>query len=166
VISYIKEIPQISVDDKTRIYEKMKVIVDKYEKCNYVLATQKNDIPFPYTEAILDMFMITACVVCIVFLLGTINPIEKLKTIKELNKLKERGIYQENDPDFISEAKEKAQCHDQDIDAVIFTLKIMFFMFIILFLVFYATKIISSTSEFEFGLYNSVYFEESMCLDF
>lgn len=162
----IKNIPQISVEDKTMMYEKIKVIIDKYEKCNYVLATQKNTIPFPYTEVIVDVFMILTCIIAILYLFSVISPIEKLRNIKELYRLKDKAQYQEADPDFVQEATEMSMCHDQDIDSIIFALKIMFFVFIILFLIFYATKIISSTSEFEFGLYNSVYFDESMCLDF
>jgi hypothetical protein len=161
----IKNIPAITIEEKTKIYEKVKTIIDKFEKCNYILASQKNDLPFPYTETIVDGFMIVICIMCILYVIGKINPIEKLRDMKVLYSMKERGLYQEGDKEFVNEVVTKANCHDMDIESIVFTLKILFFLFVIMFLIFYSTKVISSTSEFESGMYNSVFFEESMCFE-
>ena len=161
----IKSISQIGLDEKTALYNHLKIIIDKFEKCNYVLASAKNDIPFPYTEVIIDGFMLFAIAICVLFVVGKINPIQRIKEIKVLNKLKEKGEYMDSDVGFAEDLITRASCHDSDIDSIMFALKIMFFMFIVMFLIFYSSKVISSTSEFQWGIYNSVYFEESMCLD-
>lgn len=161
----ILNIKQIGVDEKTSLYEKLKVIVDKFEKCNYVLQSQKNDLPFPYAEVITDGFMVAVILLSLVYVFGSINPLERVKEIKVLNSLKEKGEYMDSDEGYANDLLTKAACHDADIDSIMFTLKILFFMFIIMFLIFYSTKVLSSTSEFEYGIYNSSYFEESICLD-
>jgi len=161
----IKNLPQITMDDKTKMYENMKNIVNRFEKCNYILAAQQGDIPFPYTEATIDMFMILICILCLIYVYGKIDPIERVRDLKALYALKEKGQYLENDQDFTNEVTTKAKCHDSDIDSIVFTMKVLFFLFVIMFLIFYSTKVLQSTSEYEFGIYNSIYFEESLCLD-
>lgn len=163
--STIKNLPMISVEEKTNIYEAVKKTVDKFEKCNYILSSQKNDLPFPYTETIIDMFMILICVLCILYILGKINPMQILRDMKVLYSLKERGMYSESDPDFTSEIQTLAACHETNMESISFTIKILFFLFVVMFLIFYSTKVVSSTSEFESGIYNSVYFEESTCFE-
>lgn len=161
----VKNIPQITMDDKTKMYECIKNIVSRFEKCNYILAAQQGDIPFPYTESTIDMFMILICILCLFYVYGKINPIERVRDLKALYALKEKGQYLENDQSFTDEVTSKAKCHDTDIDSIVFTMKVLFFLFVIMFLIFYSTKVVQSTSEYEFGIYNSIYFEEALCLD-
>lgn len=162
---FLGGLKQITFDDKIAIYNRVKNIVDKYEKCNYILAAQSGTIPFPYTEVTLDAFMIVLCILCAVYLIGKVNPIERIRDIKTLFKLQERGEYSEFDESYKKEVTTKAACHDNDIDSIVFTLKVLFFIFIVMFLVFYSSKIISSTTEYESGIYNSVFYEENLCLD-
>lgn len=161
----IKKLAQLNVEEKTTLYAKLKAVVDKFEKCNYVLESGKNDIPFPYTEVIIDGFMVAVIVLCIFWVLGEIGPVQRIREIKLLNKIKEKGETASTSYSWGSEMITKAKCHDSEIDSIMFTLKIMFFIFIVMFLIFYATKVLTSTSEYEFGIYNSMYFEESICLD-
>lgn len=161
----IKNLTLLGVEEKTTLYEKLKIVIDKFEKCNYVLASGSNDLPFPYTEVIIDGFMVAVIVLCIFWVLGQINPITRIREIKTLNQLKEKGEVASTTYEWGSQMVAKADCHDSDIDSIMFTLKIMFFIFIVMFLIFYATKVLTSTSEYEFGIYNSMYFEESICLD-
>ena len=161
----IKTLPQIGLEEKTALYNNLKAIIDKFEKCNYVLSTAKSTMPFPYTEVIIDGFILVCIVLCLLFVYGKIDPLQRIKDIKVLNKLKEKGEYMDSDEGYANELISKASCHDSDIDSVMFTLKIIFFMFIVMFLIFYATKVVSSTAEYEWGIYNSFYFEESICLD-
>jgi hypothetical protein len=160
----IKDLKQITFDDKVMIHEYMKTIIDKSEKCNYILAVQSGDIPFPYSEIVIDAFMALVCILCILFIISKINPIEKMRNIKTLYTLKERGMYLDGDPSFKSEITTKAKCHDTDIESIIFTVKILFFLFIVAFLIFYAGKVVESTSEYQGGLYNSYYYDESICV--
>lgn len=161
----IKDLPVWNADEKSRLYKSLTTVVDKVEKCNYILSTQKMEIPFPYTEAIVDMFMIAVILLCMAYMFGKINPMERFREIRYLNKMKERGQYDDSDPVYADEVVSKAKCHDTDMDNIVFTVKLLFFLFIIMFLVFYATKVITSTSEFEMGLYTSKYYEEARCYE-
>lgn len=161
----IKNLTILGPEEKANMYEKLKIVIDKFEKCNYVLATQKSELPFPYTEVIIDAFMIAVIVLCIFWVLGQIGPFERFKKIRNLNRLKEKGVYSNTTKEWNQDALVEASCHDSEMDSILFMLKILFFLFIVLFLIFYATKVLTSTSEFELGIYNSMYFEESMCID-
>lgn len=161
----IDSLTQIGLDEKTVLYNHIKTIIDKFEKCNYVLSSAKDQIPFPYTEVIVDGFMLFLISIAVFLIVGKINPWKRIKDIHVLNKLKEKGEYMDSDEGYAADLITRASCHDGDIDSIMFTLKILFFMFVVMFLIFYSTKVISSTSEFEWGIYNSVYFEESICLD-
>jgi hypothetical protein len=94
------------------------------------------------------------------------KPIARLKQIKELNKMKEEASVA--DKRYIKMLKRDLEyqlaCHEDDIDAVIFTLKVVFFIFIITFLIFYSSKVVTSTSEYKMGLFNSGYFETGSCV--
>lgn len=161
----MKDLPAWNADERNKLYRLTTAIVDKAEKCNFILSTQKAELPFPYTEAIVDMFMLTVIIVSIVFIYGKINPVQRFRDIRYLNKMKDRGQYDESDAGYQKEVSSKAQCHDTDMDTIIFTIKVMFYLFVVMFLVFYATKVITSTSDFEFGLYTSRYYEESKCYE-
>lgn len=161
----IANIPVFDVEHKTKLYKVMKKIVDKYEKCNYVLNASKVEFPFPYGEVIVDATMIVVVLGSLLFVYGKIEPLRRIKEIKVLNSMIEQAKYSESDPAFMEEIEGRAGCHDAEIDNIMFTLKLLFFMSIIMFLVFYSSKVISSASDFEAGIYNSVFFEESTCLD-
>ena len=60
-------------------------------------------------------------------------------------------------------AKIEKECHAEDVDAIVFTIKVIVFSTIIMFLTFYTVTIMESAGEFRMGLYNSVYYEESRC---
>jgi hypothetical protein len=157
----IEIIEVIKIDDKTEIYNLIKKIIDKFEKCNYIIEAQNSKLPFPYTEVVMNGFMIVICIGVLLYIYGQLKPFGRIYNIKELNRIKEETIYA--DIDKFKELKKEVEflknCHNDDIDTVIYTLKIMFFMFIVMFLIFYSTKIVSSTSEFKAGLFNSFYFE-------
>ena len=159
----ISQLTVINTDLKSRLHKLVINVIDKAEKCNYVLSTSKTELPFPYAEVIVDAFMVCILVACLFVVLGKINPIQRIMDLKTLYTLKAKGQYQDSDASYAEEVKSKAKCHDSDMDTVIFTVKILFFMFVIMFMVFYASKVITSTSDFEYGLYNSSYFEESRC---
>lgn len=158
----ITDLKEITDDAKAEIYKNILDLVDKYEKCNYIINVSQNYIPFPYTEITIDAFMIAASVLCFVYIFGQLSPLERLKKIKKLNKMRE-------DIAFVPELEmtklvdlEKA-CNDEELDTIAFTLKIIVFSFIMMFLIFYTITIVTSTSNFKNGLYNSAYFEESRC---
>jgi hypothetical protein len=161
----IGSISLLDLTTKTQIYDAVKKIVEKYEKCNYILSIANNNIPFPYTEVIIDAIMIILIVICIVIMYGQIDPLKCFQDIKKLNKMREKGEYMDDNKEYINSVVSLARCHDAGIDSVMTTLRIIFFVFIVCILMFYSTKVVTSTGEYKYGIYNSMYFEESICLD-
>ena len=158
----IGDIQEIKEEDKTDIYKHMMNVITQYEKCNYIINASRNKIPFPYTELTVDIFMLGVTLMAMVYLTMTIGPIARLEKIKELNKKREDAIIMT-----VSSLKEVAdkekQCNTEDVDAIVFTIKVIVFTAIFLFLIFYTVTILESATEFKMGLYNSAYFEESRC---
>ncbi len=156
---------KITDADKKELFASLKNIVDKYEKCNYIIESAKTTIPFPYPEVIMHGFMLTITVFGILYAMSTFAPIKRLKDIKKLNKLKAKVLITDNMQEINEELASHSVCHNEDMDSVVIALKIIFFTFIIMFLIFYSVKIASSANDFKFGLYNSAYFEESRCYE-
>ena len=162
----IKDLDAITEDNKIAIYQDMKSIIEKFEKCNFILESQKNQLPFPYSDVAMGGFMIFVTILCMLYVLSALKPVSRLKNIKDLNKLKaEAAIANMNQAKAIQRELElMIACHEDDIDAVVFTLKVVFFIFIVTFLIFYSTKVVTSSSDYKNGLYNSGYFETSNCV--
>lgn len=156
---------KITDDDKKELFDLIKNIVDKYEKCNYIIESAKTQIPFPYPEVIMNGFMMTIALLGLLYAISTFAPIKRLRDIKKLNKLKARVMISDNIQDINEEISSYAVCHSEDMDSIVIALKLIFFTFIIMFLIFYSVKIASSANDFRFGLYNSAYFEESRCYE-
>ena len=158
----IGDIQEIKEEAKTDMYKYMMDVIMQYEKCNYIINVSRNKLPFPYTELTVDIFMLGVTLMTMVYLTMTIGPIARLQKIKELNKKREDAIIMT-----VSSLKEVAdkekQCNTEDVEAIVFTIKVIIFTAIFLFLIFYTVTILESTTEFKMGLYNSVYFEESRC---
>ena len=155
----------IKMDDKTAIFELMKQIIDKFEKCNFIIDAANSKVPFPYTETFMNGFILVITVLIFFYLYGQIKPVDTILKIKKLNEIRERAIYVNSTEfeDIKLEIDYLRSCQDDDMDAVIYTLKTIFFMFIIMFLLFYSMKVMSSTNNFQMGLYNSTYFEKQNC---
>ncbi len=156
---------KVTDSDKKELFEMLKNIVDKYEKCNYIIESAKTGIPFPYPEVIMNGFMLSVALLGLLYALSTFAPMKRLKDIKKLNKLKARVLITDNIQDINEEITSHAVCHNEDMDAIVIALKLIFFTFIIMFLIFYSVKIVSSADDFGAGLYNSSYFEESRCYE-
>jgi hypothetical protein len=162
----ISQIPEITDQQKADLFENIKAIVERYEKCNFILEGAKSQLPFPYSEVAMSGFMVFVTVLCILYVFMQLSPTKRLAQIKELNKMRAEAAIADKaairamkkELDYIS------QCHEDDLDTVVFTLKVVFFVFIIAFLVFYSTKVVSSSNEYKMGLYNSGYFETENCV--
>ena len=162
----ISELTVINDNQKKEIYNDIQIILEKYEKCNFILEAQKNKLPFPYAEIAMSGFMLFVIILCMLYIYMQINPLNRLKQIKELHKKKQESLIADKKSIKImkKELEYILQCHEDNIDAVIFTLKVVFFIFIITFLIFYSTKVVNSASEYQMGLYNSGYFDTSTCV--
>jgi hypothetical protein len=161
----IKTLSAITIEQKNQMYRLFINIIDKYEKCNYVVMSSKVELPFPYTEVVIDTFMVVLTLLCILFVIAKFAPLQRFKNIKTLNGLLEKGQYADGDEAYVLEVKELSVCHNEEIESIIFTLKIIFFLMVFMFLLFYSSKIFNSSNQFMYGLYNSMYFEESRCYE-
>jgi hypothetical protein len=159
----IQLITKITSDDKKDLLDYIKRIIDKFDKCNYILESAKNQLPFPYTEVIINGFFMSASIICIFYVWFNYAPIKRLKDNKYLYMLKEELLIVEDLNIFDKKLNSLGTCHGEDMDAIVFSLKLIFFMFITMFLVFYSIKIITSANDFKMGLFNSSYYEESKC---
>lgn len=164
-ISKITNISTFTDDDKFEIFAHIKNVVDKFEKCNFIMEAGNLQLPFPYTEIVMDVFMILVLVAALLYIFAKLEPISKISSIKSYNMMAEKAKSGINDKEFNDKIDINENCHDEDMDSIIYTLKIIVFIFILVFLLFYSTKLLSSSSEFKAGLYNSNYFEESRCYD-
>jgi len=161
----IQLISKITNDDKNDIFEFIKKIIEKFDKCNFILEAAKNELPFPYTEVVLNGFFMSISILCIVYVWFNYAPIKRLIDNKYLYKMKGELQVTDDLNQFDLKLKSLSICHNDEIDGIVFSMKIIFFMFIIMFLVFYSVKIISSASDFKSGLFNSFYYDESICYD-
>lgn len=158
-------IDKVTDANKKEIFDSLKHIIDKYEKCNFIIESAKTQVPFPYPEVIMNGFMIVVATAALIYVLSTFAPVKRLRDVKKLNKLRERVMVAENIQEINEELVSHSTCHNEDMDSIILALKLVFFTFIIMFLIFYSVKIISTANDFKFGLYNSAYFEESKCYE-
>jgi hypothetical protein len=165
ILSKITNIQDITDDDKFEMFAHIKNVVDKFEKCNFIMEASNIRLPFPYTEIVMDVFMLLVLVSAFLYIYTKLQPIEKISKIKVYNVMVEKTKSGINDKEFNDKLDINEKCHDEDMDAIIYTLKLIVFIFILVFLLFYATKLLASSSEFRGGLYNSNYFEESRCYD-
>lgn len=164
-LSKITNIQEFTDEDKFEMFAHIKNVVDKFEKCNFIMESSNIRLPFPYTEIVMDVFMILVLVTALMYIFAKLQPIEKINKIKTYNIMAEKVKSGINDKEFNDKLDINEQCHDEDMDSIIYTLKLIVFIFILVFLLFYATKLLSSSAEFRGGLYNSNYFEESRCYD-
>lgn len=162
----ISDIQEISDQQKTDIFNTIKGILERFEKCNFILEAEKSQLPFPYSEIAMSGFMIVVTVLCMLYVYSQLNPSKRLAQIKELNKMKAEAAIA--DKAAIRAMKKEleylTQCHEDDLDTIVFTLKVVFFVFIITFLIFYSSKVVSSSGEYRSGLYNSGYFDTDNCV--
>ena len=163
----IGDISEIKDEDKFELFMLIKTMIDKFEKCNYMMEASKNKLPFPYTEITADIFMIVVLIGGIVYITSTFKPSQKIMDIINYKKVRDavKNGEKRADLSLINELSESELCHEDEIDAIIFTMKLVFFILIFVFLIFYSTKILSESSAFSIGIYNSNYFEENRCYE-
>ena len=80
-----------------------------------------------------------------------------------MNKIKSLLFITEDIEALTKELDTARACHQVDMDVIIFSIKIAFVAFIILFLIIYSVNIISSSTNFKRGLFNSVYYQQRKC---
>jgi hypothetical protein len=161
----VGKLTEISKSDKLSMFKKVITIVDKFEKCNYINVASKVQLPFPYTEITMDMFMLIVTIMTLFYITARIKPLERIRKIKDLRRQRERTLMGEQDKELLAELNEYYNCHISDMDSLMFAIRIVVFLAIIMFMMFYSSLVISSSNQFKAGLYNSLYFEQGRCYD-
>jgi hypothetical protein len=161
----IKDLPAFTDDDKIKLYNVMKSILGNYDKCNYIIGISKRDLPFPYAEVFADGLMVGVIICVIFYIIFKFAPIERLMELKELYEYKETAETLVNDPTFIKEISTKFDCHTDNVESVMLTVKLLFATSIIVFMFLYTIRVVNSTNLYKVGLYNSKYFERSKCVN-
>ena len=159
----IKEINVIVEEDKLKIYNLMKKILVNYDKCNYIIGSNKNDMPFPYAEVFADGLIISVIIGVIFYIIFKFAPLERLFELKDLYEYKEAAETLANDPSFVQEITMKYACHTDNVESIMMTVKLVFATSIIVFMFLYTVRVVNSTNLYKIGLYNSKYFEKSTC---
>lgn len=159
----IGSITEITKSDKVKIYEELKIVIRSYDNCNYIIESSGVDIPFPYAEVISYGFTLLIILIVFFYIYTTIDPLKRLIEIKDMNKMKSLLYVTEDIEGFTNELNILNTCHQMDMDIILFSIKIAFVSFIILFLIIYSVTIITSSSDFKKGLFNSVYYEKRKC---
>lgn len=163
--SRIGDIEEISDDMKFMLFSRVKYMIDKFENCNYIVEAANNKFPFPYSELTVDVFLLFAIFAGIAYMTKSFKPLDKYSQIKEWKqKLEdlEDGLVQPTQAE-ADKIHREALCHENDMESIMFSLKIMFFVFVVLFMLFYSSKLVSTASDFDRGIYNSGYFEKTKC---
>lgn len=162
-ITHIKDLTVITDDQKFKFFDLAKNMIDKFEKCNYVREASKTKFPFPYAEVSIDVFMLIIIILGIVYITGSFAPGATFNDIIALKKIRNQvndGILR-IDTSMENQLIKHEQEHDDNIQTIVISIKVIFFAIIIMFLVFYSMKVLTSSSDFQAGIYSSTYYENN-----
>lgn len=156
-----------SKEDKENIYANIIDIINSYEKCNFIMEAAKNKIPFPHTDVFINILMILISLYVLNVGLTSFAPIKRIYKIKMLNKMKEalNAGSVNNLAEFSARLDSEATCHNEDMDVLAYLLKIIVFTFIIFFMIYYSSKVLSTANDFKYGLYNTSYYNDLRCYE-
>lgn len=144
-----------------QIYTSMTTSVDLLEKCNLLMEGADVELPFPWTDATINILLIVMCVVVLAVVYLQLDPIKKFKEIRTHNmdmKRVQMGIPIDTTP-YIG-AGNVADAENLDMNV---TLKIVAFVVFIIMVIMFCSKLLRSSQDYKYGLYNSKYYEEARC---
>lgn len=161
----IKDVKEFDEIRKEQMYTKMKEILIAYDRCNYIVGTNKYQLPFPYAEVIADGVMIAMILGVLGYTVFNFAPVSRMVELKDLYEYKEQSETLVNDPTFVQEIITRAVMHGDEVKTVTFTVKSVSALSIIVFMVFYSLTIVANNGAYKNGLYNSAYFANKACCD-
>jgi hypothetical protein len=162
-LTHIKDITIFTDAQKFKFFDLAKNMIDKFEKCNYVREASKTQFPFPYSEVSVDIFMLIIIIIGVVYISGSFAPGSTFNDILALKKIRNQvndGILLIDIP-LEEQLIKHEQEHSDNIQTIIIAIKVIFFAIIIIFLVYYSMKVLTSSNDFQAGIYSSVYFNNS-----
>lgn len=161
----IASIEQISQTDKVHLYNMIKSLLISYDKCNYIIGNNQQQLPFPYAEVIGDGLMIAALAGTLYVVISRFAPMERMVELKDLIEYQQSAVTMVNDPSFIKEIQAKIGCHESNVETIMFTIKAIATTAIILFFIIYSIKVSGASKVYKHGLYNSTRMQNSQCCD-
>jgi hypothetical protein len=164
-LTHIKDLTVITDPQKFKFFDLAKNMIDKFEKCNYVREASKTKFPFPYAEVSIDVFMLIIIIIGVVYITGSFAPGATFNDIIALKKIRNQvndGVLEFKEGGTLEEQLIKhEQEHGDNIQVIIISIKVIFFAIIIMFLVYYSMKVLTSSSDFQAGIYSSSYYDNS-----
>jgi hypothetical protein len=159
----MEEVTAITSVDKFEIFETLKKISDKFEKGNFIVETAKRKMPFPYTDIITNALMLVVVAAVVLYALLVLSPHKQLSSIRELYHLQEDVDVA--GPQKMKEISENVAylevCNEEFFSEIETGAKWIGVSLAGVLLLFLITKIIVSSNDYKFGLYNSRYYRES-----
>jgi hypothetical protein len=163
--SKIGALSEFDDNSKIKLYELMKNILTNFDKCNYILGRNKYELPFPYAEVVADGLMIVLTLGIMGYAISKFAPINRVVELKDLYEYRETAATLVNDSTFIKEITTKFGCHQEDVQSVMFTVKIISALSVVVFMILYSVKIVNANKVYESSLYNSNFLTTSNCCD-
>jgi hypothetical protein len=164
-LTRIGDLQDVKDEDKFELFSLIKDMIDKFEKCNYIIEASKGKLPFPYAELSSDIFVILIIIIAILYLTTSFKPASKFV---DMLKLKEQRHNIANgviiaDESMLEELQEDELCNLNDVNDIVFTIKVIFFIVIFIFLLYYSSQVLMSSYDFEGAVYNSSYYDQNKC---
>lgn len=154
LITPIGNIDEITDVDKNKLYTSMKNILIAYDKCNYVIGTNRYEVPFPYAEVFANGLMIAIIIGMMVYVIGNFTPIERVVEVKDLYEYRETAATLANDISFIQEVTAKAEISEGKVENIMGITKIIVAAGIIIFMLVYSVKIMDTNQQYPYALRN------------
>jgi len=149
----------IENSDMKNQYESLKNIVSSYDKCNYLINSKIDTIPFPITTFTIYLIIIILSTIILVYLFLVIRPIERFQDIKLIVYIKDRlknGLHVSSHD--YNNIKTELEHKYANIIAKCITASCILVISTILFYL-----IIINTNRFETSIYVSNLFLENQC---
>lgn len=167
VIAPMGTVDAISDVDKNKLYTSMKNILIAYDKCNYVVGTNRYEVPFPYAEVFANGLMVAIIVGMLLYVIRNFTPIERVVEVKDLYEYRETAATLANDISFIQEVTAKAEISEGRVENIMGITKLIVAAGIIVFMLVYSVKIMDTNQQYPYALRNketNTFAKNSLCV--
>lgn len=150
----LKEL-SITPEEVEDVYLQTIELLESYERCNLLMECAQGGLPFPWVDITIYAMVIGISIMVILVMFFSINPMEKLNNIRELNRM---GFKLASNQ-FVS-MKGFEAFEGEDIGSVI---KIVSFIVFAIIVILFCIKLMNASATQQIGMFNSKYYEESRC---
>lgn len=147
-ITRIGDVSEITDDVKNKIYESLKKTLVAYDKCNYIIGSNRYEVPFPYAEIFANGLMVAILVVLIVYVFTSFMPVERIQEVKSLYEYREAATTLANDSSFYQEVTAKAVLSEDRTNSLFGITKNIAAFGVLVFMIWYSVKVIDSSKAY------------------